>query len=311
MNRLIFSIYNFPIWLLTLLPLNVLYILSDFFFVIIYFAGYRKKVVMTNLQNSFPEKTITELKKIARRFYRHFCDSFIESIYALHMSENEIRKRFRYKNSEILNRFYKENKSVILVFGHYGNWDWLNGMPLITKHQVAALYHPLSNRYFDELFKRIRCRFGVKLIPMKTSYKEMLTDAQKGTLTATYFLTDQRPVWSSIRYWTTFLNQETPVLTGSEVVAAKLGQPVIYLDIQKIKRGYYEAEFEIISEHPGLAKEYEITELHTRKLENIIVKKPEYWLWSHKRWKHKREEIEKRLKKKHVKNSNSNTQLER
>ncbi|MFO7655737.1 MAG: lysophospholipid acyltransferase family protein [Bacteroidales bacterium] len=311
MNRLLFNVYNLPLWLLTLLPLNVLYLLSDFFFVIIYLAGYRKKVVMTNLQNSFPEKPQSELKKIARRFYRHFCDSFIESIYALHISENEISKRFHYKNAEILNRYYKENKSVILVFGHYANWEWLNGMPLFVKHQVTALYHPLTNRFFDELFKEIRCKFGVKLISMKSAYKEMLSDAQKGIVTATYFLTDQRPVWSSIRYWTTFLNQETPVLTGSEVIAAKLNQPVIYLNIRKIRRGYYEAAFEIISENPGQAKEFEITEQHTRKLEESIKQNPEYWLWSHKRWKHKREEIEKRLKKNHVKNSNRNTQLER
>ncbi len=307
MNRTLFNTYNFPIWLLTLLPLRVLYIISDICFIIIYLLGYRRKVVMMNLKNSFPEKSHKELKTIAHRFYHHFCDSFIESFYALNISEKEIRKRYRYKNPEILNHLFEKKKSIILVFGHYGNWDWLNSLPLYTGHLNYALYHPLRNKYFDELFIRIRGKFGVKLIPMKTAYKDMLAASKKNILTITYFLTDQRPVWSSIRYWTTFLNQETPVLTGSEVIARKLDQAVVYLDIQKIKRGYYEAEFEIITENPTETKEFEITESHTRKLESIIIKKPEFWLWSHKRWKLKREDVEKRLKKKDDKNSDRNT----
>lgn len=306
MNQVLFKIYNFPVWILTLLPLRALYLLSDFFFIIILFTGYRKKVVISNLKNSFPEKTKNELNKLAHKFYRHLCDNFIESLYALNMSENENRKRFRYKNPEVLTGLLDKNKSVILAFGHYGNWDWLNGLPLFVRHQVCALYHPLKNRYFNELFNKIRGKFGVKLIPMKTAYKEMLTSSKNNIPTIAYFLTDQRPVWSSIHYWTTFLNQETPVLTGSEVISKKLNQVVVFLDIQKIKRGYYEAEFEVICEYPLETKEFEITESHTRKLESIIIKKPEYWLWSHKRWRLKREDVEKRLKKKDDKNSDSN-----
>ena len=251
-----------------------------------------------NLNKSFPEKSQKELNGITRRFYRHFCDSFIESFYALNISEKEIRKRYKYKNVEVLNQLYEKNKSVILVFGHYGNWDWLNSLPLYTKHKNYALYHPLRNKYFDELFIQIRGKFGVKLIPMKTAYKDMLTVSKNNILTITYFLTDQRPVWSSIRFWTTFLHQETPVLTGSEVIAKKLNQAVVYLDIQKVKRGFYEAEFELLAENPKETEEFEITESHTRKLESIIIRKPDYWLWSHKRWKLKREDVEKRQKKK-------------
>ena len=272
--------------------------MSDFFFLIVYYAArYRKRVVMMNLMNSFPEKSEDEIKTIARKFYRHLCDNFIESFYVLNMSEKEFRKRYRYRNPELLRQLLNKDKSIILVMGHYGNWDWLCSLPLYFDQQVLAIYHPLSNKYFDELFNRIRNKFGVRLIQMKTAYREMLTATWNQILTITLFLTDQRPIWSSIHYWTTFLNQETPVLIGSESIAKKLNQAVVFADIQKIRRGYYDVEFKLVCENPEQTREFEITETQTRMLEEIIVKKPEYWLWSHKRWKHKREEIEQRLKK--------------
>ncbi|HJX71687.1 MAG TPA: lysophospholipid acyltransferase family protein, partial [Bacteroidales bacterium] len=294
----LFHIYNIPVWLITLLPLRMLYLMSDFFFLIVYYAArYRKRVVMMNLMNSFPEKSEDEIKTIARKFYRHLCDNFIESFYVLNMSEKEFRKRYRYRNPELLRQLLNKDKSIVLVMGHYGNWDWLCSLPLYFDQQVLAIYHPLSNKYFDELFNRIRNKFGVRLIQMKTAYREMLTATWNQILTITLFLTDQRPIWSSIHYWTTFLNQETPVLIGSESIAKKLNQAVVFADIQKIRRGYYDVEFKLVCENPEQTREFEITETQTRMLEEIIVKKPEYWLWSHKRWKHKREEIEQRLKK--------------
>jgi KDO2-lipid IV(A) lauroyltransferase len=254
---------------------------------------------MMNLRNSFPEKSEDEIKTIARKFYRHLCDNFIESFYVLNMSEKEIRKRYRYRNPELLRHLQDKNKSIILVMGHYGNWDWLCGLPLSCEQQVLAIYRPLTNKYFDELFTRIRSKFGVRLIQMKTAYREMLTAAQNHVPTITLSLTDQRPAKRSIHYWTNFLNQETPVLTGSEAIAKKLDQAVVFADIQKVRRGYYDVELKLISDYPGQTKEFEITENHTRMLEKIIVRKPEYWLWSHKRWKHNRKKIEQFLKKKH------------
>jgi KDO2-lipid IV(A) lauroyltransferase len=147
------------------------------------------------------------------------------------------------------------------------------------------------------LFNRIRNKFGVRLIQMATAYREMLTASRNHILTITLFLADQRPIWSSIRYWTTFLHQETPVLIGSESIAKKLDQAVVFADIRKIRRGYYDVEFKPVAENPRQTGEFEITETHTRMLEEIIIKKPDYWLWSHKRWKHKRDDIEQRLKK--------------
>jgi KDO2-lipid IV(A) lauroyltransferase len=247
---------------------------------------------MMNLRNSFPGKSEEQIKTIAQRFYRHLCDNFIESFYVLNMSEKEIRKRYRYKNPELIRQLLRKDKSIILVMGHYGNWDWLCSLPLYFDQEVFAIYHPLTNRYFDELFNRIRNKFGVRLIQMKTAYREMLSAAKNHIPTITLFLADQRPVRSSIHYWTTFLNQETPVLTGSESIAKKLDQAVVFADIQKIRRGYYDVGFKLVCENPRQNKEFEVTETHTRILEEIIVRKPEYWLWSHKRWKHNRKAIE-------------------
>ncbi len=306
MSPMLFKIYNLPLWLITLLPLRILYIFSDIFYVLIYYvAGYRKKMVFTNLKNAFPEKTGNEIKKIAKAFYRHFCDIFVESFYTLNMSGNEIKKRFYYKNINVLNDIYNKGKSVVMVGGHYNNWDWLTGLPLQSKHKCFAIYRPLRNKYFNLLFMKIREKFGFKTIPMKTALREIVKADKEGILSMTYFLTDQRPARRSIGYWTTFLNQETPWLMGSEVIAKKLNQPVVYMDVQKIKRGFYEIEFDVLFENPGETKEFEITEAHIRKLESSIIKKPEYWLWSHKRWKHKKDEIEKLVLKKDDKSSNS------
>jgi Kdo2-lipid IVA lauroyltransferase/acyltransferase len=312
MNSYLFHILNFPLWLFTLLPLRILYLLSDFFFILIYYvAGYRKKVVFLNLKNSFPEKSHHEIKKIAKSFYHHLCDYFIESLYIYNMSLKEINKRVVYKNPELLNGLYQQNRSAIAIMGHYGNWEWLFALPLHVNFEVYAIYSRLNNRYYDELFKRTRGKCGIKLIPMKTAYKDLISATNKKIQTLTYFLSDQRPVWSSIRYWTTFLNQETPVLLGGEAIAKKLNQPVVYAEIQKIKRGYYEVYFRLITENPKETAEFEITEAHTRILEEIIRKKPDYWLWSHKRWKFKREDIEKRQRIRDDKGSHSNIKLER
>ncbi len=306
MNPILFHICNIPVWLITLLPLRILYLISDFFYFIIYYlVRYRRRVVFTNLKNAFPEKSDREIHAIAKKFYHHLCDSFIESIYSINISAEEISKRYRFKNLEVIQPILNRNKSILMVCGHYGNWEWYNSMPLYVRQPVLAIYHPLRNSYFNELLIHIRRKFGVVMIPMKTSVKEMIAYSRKNISIISLFLADQRPVWSSIRYWTTFLNQETPVLQGSEIIAKKLDHSVVFMDIQKVQRGYYEIFFELISENPRETAENEITEAHTRILERIIRKEPAYWLWSHKRWKHKRADIEKRTKSRNEKNSHS------
>jgi Kdo2-lipid IVA lauroyltransferase/acyltransferase len=274
------------------LPLPLLYLFSDFLYLLAcYFPGYRKEVVFTNLRNAFPEKTGKELKKIARGYYRHMCDSFVESFAAINMSEKEFRKRFVWKNTGLLDLYYDKGRSVVSVFGHYGNWEWLSTLPVYTKYKVLALYKPLSNLYFDRFMKNLRQKFGVEVVPIIRSYPVIFKHHEENIPTLTFFLGDQRPLRDNIRYWTRFLNQDTPVMLGSEQIARKLNQVVVFFAINRIKRGHYEVEIIPVTDDPGSTAKYEITELQTRLLEAQILRNPEYWLWSHRRWKYSKESM--------------------
>lgn len=277
------------IWILTLLPFKVLYIISDFLsFITYYLIPYRKKVTLTNLKKSFPEKSSTEINKIAKKFYRHLFDLFLESFKLLQMNEEQILKRFDYKNPEVLDELYSKNKSIITVFGHYGNWEWLASLPLVTKYKVLAIYKPLANSSFDNFFIRLRGKFGIETVTIQQALRKILNFQQNKELTITFFLGDQRPMGRYIKYWTTFLNQDTPILLGVEKISKQTDQAVVFIDIQKKKRGFYEIVFIKLFENPKETEEFEITEKHIRILEKIIINRPELWLWSHRRWKHKK-----------------------
>ncbi len=282
-------VYAF-LWTITWLPPRVLYVFSDFIFLIIYYLiPYRKKLVLKNLRRSFPEKNKKEIRRISRRFYHHLCDYFIESVYGLHMSAKEINRRYRYKNPELLQSLYDRDRSVILVLGHYGNWEWTSNFPLNIPHTVMAIYKTLHNPYFDRLFVKVRSKFGLVPVPMESTLRRMIEYKQRGIKTLTIFLADQRPRWKNIQYWTTFLNQDTPVLLGPEKTAKKLDQAVVFIHVNKLKRGYYESEFILLHDDPRETGTYEITESHLRTLEKIIREEPEWWLWSHNRWKHSKD----------------------
>jgi KDO2-lipid IV(A) lauroyltransferase len=271
----------------TWLPLRVLFIVSDVFFVLIYYIiGYRKKVVRTNLEKSFPEKSQKELRKIERQFYLHLCDSFVEWVYPLHRSAKEMEKHYRYLNPEVLNEFYKKGKGVVGVLGHYGNWEYLSLLPTYVDHKVWAIYQPLKNKYFNKLITDLRSKYGVNMVTGKESIRTLIAESQAGEITLTYFLADQSPHKNKIKYRTSFLNQNTPVFLGAEQVAKKLDMALVFFDIRKVKRGKYEVFFEILCENPKDTEPHELTELHVRALEKAIEKDPAWWLWSHKRWKH-------------------------
>lgn len=294
------AIIFYPIFLLILvfthLPLRIQYFFSDFsFFLLYYIVRYRRSVVKSNLEKSFPEKTETERNLIARKYYRHLCDYFIESVSLQGMNEAEISRRFIYKNIEIVNELFSKGKGIILAVGHYNNWEWFAGMPILMKHKLLGLYKPLNNPYFNELFIRLREKFGGQAIPIAVSLKKMLEFHTKKIPTLTLFLTDQRPVAEHIEYWTLFMNQETPVLLGTEKISRKLDYAVVYGHVRKLRRGYYSAEFSLLTENPRETKEFEITELHTRALEKTIREQPEFWLWSHKRWKFTREKVQEKM----------------
>jgi len=277
------------IYLISILPFRVLYMLSDLVNVIVFgMIGYRKNVVLENLRNSFPGKTAKEIDIISKKFYRHFCDFFLETIKVLTISKKNLLNRCRFTPEalDVLSKFAEQKRSVLLVMGHNGNWEWsCNAFNILAGHQLFVIYHPISNKYFDGLMYRIRSRYGTKLIAMKNTYKEMVI--HKNGLNATAFVADQTPQ-PDHAYWTTFLNQETPVFKGMEVIAKKMDLPVLYTSVKKIKRGHYEMHAEVLTEYPANSAEGALSEMFIRRLEQDIISQPETWLWTHRRWKHKR-----------------------
>jgi KDO2-lipid IV(A) lauroyltransferase len=285
------KIVLFPLWLITLLPLRILYLLSDFlYFILYYLVGYRKYVVIENLKNAFPEKNDNEIVKILRQFYRYLCDYFIESIYLINMSLQECNRRYQYTNIELLQSLYKKGKSIILAISHFGNWEWANNLSNCSPYTIYGVYKPLRNKIFDRLFIHIRGKFISVPVPMKKTYRTVHTLMKNNELFALYLVGDQRPGKGDLEYWTTFLNQETPVITGMDKLARKFNFPVVFMNVNRPKRGYYKVTFEIICDEPIKVKEYTITEKYIRTVEKLILTQPELWLWSHKRFKYKPEE---------------------
>lgn len=277
------------IYLLSLLPFPIFYFVSDCFYVLLYYvAGYRKKVVMQNLRNSFPNKSEAELKRLCKDFYHYLCDLFLETFKTLTISKSAMLKRcvFTKESQAVFDKLAEEKKSIVLVMGHMGNWEWAgNSFSMLCKQQLYVIYHPLSNKQFDGLIYRMRSRFGTKLIAMRNTYRDMV--ANKATVSATAFIADQTPSPEGA-YWTTFMNQDTPVFKGTEKIAQKLNYPVVYACIKRLKRGFYEMHAEILVENAAATTDGQISEMHTRRLEKDIIAQPEVWLWSHRRWKHKK-----------------------
>jgi Kdo2-lipid IVA lauroyltransferase/acyltransferase len=275
------------IYLLAILPFPVLYLFSDFVFILLYhLLRYRRKIVHENLTNSFPEKTEKEIGVIEERFYRYFCDLFLETFKTLTISKEDMVRHCEFlpETMDIFNKLASENQSFMVVMGHFGNWEWGgNTFSICCKHQLYVIYHPLTNRYFNGLIYRMRTRFGTRLIPMKDTLRDMLKN--RNELSATAFIADQSPL-PDRAYWMRFLNQDTPVFLGIEKIALKIRYPIVYITIRRVKRGYYKVHAEKI-ELPSVIQETgAITEIHTRRLEADIRSQPENWLWTHRRWKH-------------------------
>jgi KDO2-lipid IV(A) lauroyltransferase len=286
-----FHIFYAFIWLITWLPLRVLYVLSDFFYLIVYYVvGYRKKVVRRNLTHSFPHKSTKELRKIERRFFRYFCDVFIETLYEMHMSKTEILRRFQFINPELITAQYAKGKSVLIMTAHYGNWEWASAFSLVLpkKNILYGIYKKLSNKHFDKLMYDLRLKFTGKNIETQDLLRTMVRLKNSDELSSFGMISDQTPTARTAHHWMMFLNQDTPVLLGTEQLAKKFDYPVFYCQINRVKRGYYTCEFLPIAMEPKLTAEFEITEKYMRLLEQKIEAEPEYWLWTHKRWKHKR-----------------------
>jgi KDO2-lipid IV(A) lauroyltransferase len=276
----------FFIYALSLLPLQLLYVLARVLYWILYYVtGYRRNVVKTNLKNSFPEKGAEEIRQIEKRYYKYLAALIFEIIKMSTMSRSELQKRFTFKNMEQLNQYAENGVSVLACSAHYGNWEW-GTLSIGLSYQGATypIYKPLSNQAFDQWFSRIRTRFGNKLIAMRQTYRAI--SESKNTPTLFLFGNDQAPPKEESRQWITFLNQQTSFQQGMEKIAVKTNRPVFYLKLTVLKKGYYQVECVPLCLDPAASTQQEITSLHSTLLEEIIREKPEYWLWSHKRWKH-------------------------
>lgn len=273
--------------LIAYLPFPILYFISDFLYLIIYYVvGYRKKVVRANLLNSFPDLKPIDLLKIEKDFYHHLCDTILETPKMISLTEAQIRKRIKMKNSERYFELIDEGKSFCLLFGHYHNWEWISAaIATYSPINIFAIYKPLTSKPFDKMFYNMRAKHGITPLPMQSAMRSLIKQSkdQFGVI----IVTDQTPSNIESSYWAKFLNQNTPIFLGSEKIAEHFNTSVIFVDINRVKRGYLEFEFVVLKDSSKGLSEYEITELHTRYLEKRIIEKPAFWLWSHRRWKHK------------------------
>ena len=276
-------------WIITLLPLTVLYLFSDLLYLILYhIVSYRRKVVAINLKNSFPEKTDEERRTIEKKFYRHLSDLIVETLKGTHLSKASQRKRFTYSNLEIIDKLREEKRDIVAVLGHYNNWEWPTLLPYYLKYKTIIIYKPLQNKYFNNFVNNHRSEYGIVLTPTSQVIREIINYRKNAVNTVSVFISDQIPAIGDIKYWTTFLNQDTAVFTGAGKIAAKYDMAIVFFHIQKVKRGHYNLDIELLHDHTKGLSENEITETHVRRLEEIINEKPEYWIWSHRRWKHKK-----------------------
>jgi KDO2-lipid IV(A) lauroyltransferase len=286
MSRISYYLLFGFIWVITLLPFWALYVVSDLLFVVLYYVTcYRRNVTHANLKNAFPDKPDDEIHRIAKVFYRRLSDQILEAFKLVHMSKKQMQNRFHYKNPEILDKLYQKNKSVIVLAGHFGTWQWIISLPTVTKHKVLAVYKPTSFKELPGIYYYVSKNYGTIPVPMKEIYREIVKCKSQNELSISFLLADQRPLPKNIKYWTRFLNQDTPTLTGFERIAKKTEQAVVYMEINWKRRGYYDVHFRKICDNPKKFKDYDITEAFFRELEQSIRKRPEFWLWTHKRWK--------------------------
>jgi len=286
MQALGFYLTYFILWLLSLLPLYILYFIADMLYVFIRLGSYRKQVITDNLKHAFPHLSNKKIDQIRNDFYRHFCDLILETIKIQNMSEKEMRKRVVFNNLDKIHKHYTKDKDVIAVLGHYGNWEWITSFSLHIEALACDVYHKLKNPHFDRLMLILRSKWGNANFEMKSSVREIVKLRQKNQRFVLGLIADQSPSKTKIQYCRPFLNQNTPVILGPEKIAKLTDSPVVFFHMNKIKRGHYEVNIIPISETAKNTAQYEITDKHIDTLEKIIKERPELWLWSHKRWKY-------------------------
>ncbi len=287
-------VYPF-LWLISRLPFPLFYKVSDLVFFLVYHViGYRRKTVTENLKLAFPGKSSEEIGKISIRFYSHMCDMFLEMIKSISISNEELKRRFTFSNIEEIEKIRKMEKSIIMICGHYASFEWMNALQLYgLDYKGFGIYKKIQNRYFNKMAQDIRGRFDGELIPTTQATKTIAKYQTEGVLGIYGMVADQSPKLSRAKYWTKFMGNRAPVFMGAEKLAKDLDMAVIYLHVEKIGRGFYRATFKPITYNAKAEPNFEITNVYLKELEKQIHKAPEYYLWTHKRWKHQNAPIPK------------------
>ncbi|WP_298121488.1 lysophospholipid acyltransferase family protein [Flavobacterium sp.] len=288
--QLLLFIFLYPIlWLISILPFRLLYIFSDFVYILVYrIIKYRKKIVRDNIAMALPNLSIDERISIEKKFYAHMCDMFLEMIKTMTISQKEIEKRFSFTNLDVYLDLEKKGKSVALLCSHYASYEWVLSMNKYITFKGFGIYKRVNNKYFDKLVRNIRSRFKAELITTRETRPTIERNSRDGVLSLYGFASDQSPQIKTKTYWSTFMGIETPVHVGAEVLAKRYDMNMVFLKVRKVKRGYYEADLELLSENVTEIPDFEITEIFLKKVEVLIKEAPEFYLWTHKRWKHKK-----------------------
>jgi len=299
--KLTYYIAFFFWYLLSLLPLRVLYVLSDvLYFPLYHLLRYRRRVVRQNLTASFPEQTQREIVRMEKEFYAWFCDYVVETLKLMTMGKEETRRRMTFGGVDrIVEDMDRTGKNFAFVYlGHYGNWEWIASLPYWCPPDVkcAQIYHPLRNKAMDRLFLRLRGQFGGVCIPMKETLRKIIQMKRDRQRTIIGFISDQSPKRNSIHHWCDFMNRETPVFIGTEKIAKQVDALVYFAHVTRPRRGQYHCEFRLMTDDAKTLPDYELTDRFTRLLEVMIKDAPHIWLWTHKRWKRTKEEWEQRMK---------------
>lgn len=293
MQRILFYIVYALLWVISILPFPIFYFVSDCIYILVYrIIGYRKKTVRANIKLTLPHLSEKEVLQVEKKFYHHMCDMFLEMIKSITISKKEIQKRFTFTNLELFHEYEKKNKSIILFYAHYASWEWSITLGTYIKFKGYGIYKKIRNPYFDKLVKDIRSRFDAVLIDTKTTVKKVKENQQKGILGVYGFISDQTPSLSKAKYWDEFMGQVVPIHTGGESLARELDMNVLYMKVMKKKRGHYEATFIPITDDIKSLPEFEVSKRFIREVEKQIYEAPEYYFWTHKRWKFKKEKAQ-------------------
>lgn len=289
MQYLIYLLAYPIIWTISMLPFRLLYLFSDFVYIIVYrIIGYRKRTVRKNLALALPHLSNKELLIIEKKFYSHMCDMFLEMIKTMNISKEEICKRFVFKNIEIYKELEKQGKSVAVICSHYASYEWIISMNYYSDFAGYGIYKQIKNPYFDKLVHKIRSRFNAKLITTRQTVPTIINNAKKNVLSLYGFASDQSPKAKGAMHWAKFMGIDVPVHVGAEMLSKRYNMILLYLNTKKVKRGYYEATLEVLSENPKEVPDFQLTDQYLKLLEKQIYEAPEFYLWTHKRWKYRR-----------------------